>query len=464
MTLRKQEKSTEFLDVFLDPVKFFTFITGFIPEWYQQDILLDDSKDITIRASRQTGKTEVVAVKILRECLLNPYKVLIIAPTQRQSNLVYGKIEAYLNRHFYFKQLMMRHTRDYTLFDNGSEIYCLPGNSGATVRGYSPDLIVVDEAAYVKDEVFVAIEPSLATTNGRTVLISTPFGKQGRFYDSHARLDHFSKYHVKWNDSSFISKDFVMKEKNSKTEAEFNQEYNAEFIEEADTLFSPDLIKSAFFDVKFIEEAESGWDYYLGVDPARYGLDECTYLVLRHKFLKLKEPTADSSNEEVLQWNEFVDFLDENNEVNLIEMCYWKGNPKNDITDIMGRVQALNRAFDFRKIFMDTSPLGVGAADYLRAENLPIEYNPFGLRDKHDLYANLKLLFEKNRNKQKGVCFRISDFSRLIWQLTEIQYEYSPGGVMKIHHPDKPNAHDDWPDALALAASFMKKPQAIFDF
>jgi hypothetical protein len=45
-------------------------------------------------------------------------------------------------------------------------------------------LVVIDEAARVSVDVFRAVVPMLALSNGRMVCLSTPFGKRGFFYEA----------------------------------------------------------------------------------------------------------------------------------------------------------------------------------------------------------------------------------------------------------------------------------------
>ena len=66
---------------------------------------------------------------------------------------------------------------------NGSRIEALPGTE-KTIRGFSGvDLLIVDEAARVADELYYAVRPMLAVSGGRLMMLSTPFGKRGVFYE-----------------------------------------------------------------------------------------------------------------------------------------------------------------------------------------------------------------------------------------------------------------------------------------
>jgi hypothetical protein len=63
---------------------------------------------------------------------------------------------------------------------NGSQIEAMPATEH-TVRSYSPDLLVIDEAAYASDGCYHSILPSLAVSRGDLLLASTPHWKRGFF-------------------------------------------------------------------------------------------------------------------------------------------------------------------------------------------------------------------------------------------------------------------------------------------
>ena len=71
-------------------------------------------------------------------------------------------------------------------FANGSRVIALPGKE-ATVRGYSGvDLLVIDEAARVADELYYSVRPMLTVSGGRLVALTTPWGKRGWFFETWA--------------------------------------------------------------------------------------------------------------------------------------------------------------------------------------------------------------------------------------------------------------------------------------
>ena len=66
-------------------------------------------------------------------------------------------------------------TRTMIELKNGSKIIALPcGPDGATLRGYTADLVVMDEAAFMPEDMIASvIFPMLATTNGTAIMLST---------------------------------------------------------------------------------------------------------------------------------------------------------------------------------------------------------------------------------------------------------------------------------------------------
>jgi hypothetical protein len=54
----------------------------------------------------------------------------------------------------------------------------------ATTRGFTASLVLIDEAAKVSEQLYRSVRPSLAVSQGRLILLSTPYGKQGMFWQA----------------------------------------------------------------------------------------------------------------------------------------------------------------------------------------------------------------------------------------------------------------------------------------
>jgi hypothetical protein len=81
-----------------------------------------------------------------------------------------------------------------------------------TVRCYSPNLIIIDEAARVPDDLYRAIRPMLVVSHGRLVALSTPFGQRGWFYDEWQGTGPWQKIRVTWHDCPRITAECIAEE------------------------------------------------------------------------------------------------------------------------------------------------------------------------------------------------------------------------------------------------------------
>ncbi|GAF93782.1 unnamed protein product, partial [marine sediment metagenome] len=123
-----------------------------------QQTVLDHEGNITIRSGRQVGKSEVIGAKACKFAFDNPgTTTLVIAASQRQSSLLFEKIRAnvMLQNKDPFREPP---TLTKILLKNKSNIYCVPaGRTGYFIRGYSIDLLIADEAAYIPETVWLAV-------------------------------------------------------------------------------------------------------------------------------------------------------------------------------------------------------------------------------------------------------------------------------------------------------------------
>ena len=165
---------------------------------------------------------------------------LIIAASQRQSGLLFEKVVAKLqDRGDVFGE---KPTLTRAVLRNGSRIYCLPtGRTGYFIRGYTIDMLVVDEAAYIPETVWNAVLPMIAVSRKRRrmgwlVLLSTPFGRGGFYYDTFTDKD-FRSFHVSSEDCVRIPVDFLRKERERMSKQEYAQEYLGEFTEAYNQFF-----------------------------------------------------------------------------------------------------------------------------------------------------------------------------------------------------------------------------------
>jgi hypothetical protein len=209
----------------------------------QRDVLTTDAAAIALLWARQTGKSTVAALLALYVALSRPGSLtLILSPGERQSKLLFKTVMRFYRRAGHPVPADVENKLSLELA-NGSEIHALPG-SEATVRGFSGvDLLIVDEAARVADDLYNAVRPMLAVSRGRLVLLTTPAGKRGFFWRAWTEGGdgwHRSKATV--YDNPRIDPAWIALERAAIGEWWFSQEHLVEFVDTDDQVFASDLI------------------------------------------------------------------------------------------------------------------------------------------------------------------------------------------------------------------------------
>ncbi len=233
---------------------------GFHPDpWQRERVLLGKGKRVLLNCCRQSGKSTVVAALALHRALIMPGSlILLVSPSLRQSSELFGKALGFLNM-LSRRPRLIEENKLSIRFLNGSRIVSLPGKEG-TIRGFSgAALIIEDEAARVPDNLYRAVRPMLAVSGGSLMLLSTPFGKRGHFFEEWTNGGPgWERIRVKAEECPRIPPEFLEEERKALGEWWYRQEYECEFSETEDNIFSYDLIQSAIDpDVTALEIGEN---------------------------------------------------------------------------------------------------------------------------------------------------------------------------------------------------------------
>ncbi len=230
----------------LDPALLMTE-AGLAPDSWQRRVLRSTARQTLLLCSRQTGKSTVAALSALDEAAFHPPAlVLILAPTMRQSGELFRRVLDAL-RLMPIPPGVKAESALRLDLTNGSRVIALPGTDD-TVRGYSGvRLLVIDEAAYVADDLYFSVRPMLAVSRGRLVALGTPHGKRGWFFDAWTNGGaEWERVRVPATECPRISPAFLEAERSATGEAFFRQEYLCEFVERDDQVFPTDYVEAAF--------------------------------------------------------------------------------------------------------------------------------------------------------------------------------------------------------------------------
>src|SRR5919106_3608844 len=156
---------------------------GLEPDGWQEELLRSTSDRVLLNCCRQSGKSTMTGIIALHRALYHPGSlILCLAPALRQSQELFGKVLGFYRD--LDRPIPAQAERKLPLeLENGPRIVTLPGTD-KTIRGFSgAALRVVDDAARVEDELYFAVRPMLAVSGGTLIMISTPYGQRGIFYE-----------------------------------------------------------------------------------------------------------------------------------------------------------------------------------------------------------------------------------------------------------------------------------------
>jgi hypothetical protein len=224
----------------------FARAAGIEPDPWQARLLRSPRRQIMLNCSRQAGKSTSTALLALHTALYEPGAlILLLAPALRQSQELFRKVKQAAAALAIPNEAIESETSLRIELASGARIETLPGKEG-TIRGFSAvALLVVDEAARVPDELYRAVRPMLAVSGGRVVLLSSPFGKRGFFYEEWINGGvAWERIEVPATEVPRIPADFLEEERRA-LGPWFEQEYMCRFLDTQFQLYSTADIDAA---------------------------------------------------------------------------------------------------------------------------------------------------------------------------------------------------------------------------
>ena len=217
------------------------------------------------KAPRQRGKTYLTE-GVLLHYAINYAKSInaMISPTLAQSRKVFKEIVNAI----YSSGIIAK--KNETLLEieliNGSTIFFKSSEMGDGLRGFKIDgILILDEAAYLTDDILELILPWRQVSNAPMLLVSTPKIKQGAFYSYWVQGfgDNDLILSIDWCDwdtSCMISDDMIKQYKKVMTANQFKSEILGEWLDDDGMVFTN--ITDNIIDY----EVTASTAYYAGID------------------------------------------------------------------------------------------------------------------------------------------------------------------------------------------------------
>lgn len=233
---------------------------------WQMEVWQDQHRFKVIGAGRRTGKSAFAIKRTLVAALQAPKgsAVLYLAPTLAQARQI--AFEPLLDQGKDFIKASNVNQLDITL-TNGVKIHIRSGENPDSLRGLKLAFAVIDEAAFVKEEVWTkVIRPALSDLKGQAIFISTPSGRNW-FFDLYqlGQGDNdpdWKSWHFTTYDNETIDPAEIEAAKRTLSSWAFNVEFMSSFDNSGSGIFKEEWIK-------YGEEPPDG-NYYIAFDLAGF--------------------------------------------------------------------------------------------------------------------------------------------------------------------------------------------------
>lgn len=244
----------------------------FSPNKTQKKVLelLKENDVVVANVSRQQGKSYLARYLAVFWALQNPCIIAYITPTLKLAKKFFKDfhlppeiIKSYNGSEYFIE------------FVNGSQLWFYSSEQADKIRGITLDYLILDEIAFYKDGEYLyygVLQPTLKVRGKKTLIISTPNGKDNIFYKLYNSYPSITK--TIYDDS--YCKDIEAIKRNT-PEIIFKQEYLCQFLDNTGTFFQGFREQEFTFDTT---------ELYFGLDLSSVGKDE-TILTLINKDLQV---------------------------------------------------------------------------------------------------------------------------------------------------------------------------------
>lgn len=396
-------------------------VKGFTPHPKQKEIIdlcLDDQlKYIVCCTGRQFGKSFLGVNILLKWVLEQPNSIaMFVSPIYAQGKKVFDELtnsiaNSGLTTEMNKSDLIVK-------FINGSIIYFRSAEREDNLRGYTLTHLIIDEAAFIKDDVWSTVLRPTTLVKGKKVLfLSTPKGKNW-FYQMAMRgysedYPQYATYKASSFDTPFISQDELDEAKMSLPDNIYKQEILAEFIDDGGEVFSSLKMNSILEQYPSFDTNER---YYAGLDFGRQ--NDYTVLII----LNSKGEMVDFYRERQKTWEVIISEV-------VVKLKKWKP-----------------------QIFVEVNSIGDVLFETIRKQYPAVQAFVTSNDSKQNIIEDLIL----NLNEQKLLLPSQDLNFELYREMSLFTYEYSPR-TRKVRYTAPNGLHDDTVISLALANHALKK-------
>ena len=260
-----------FLENYIKVISLDDGIVPFIPYPFQRELVdsFHNNRFTICKLPRQSGKSVTVTAYLIHQALFRDnINIAILANKRETAFELMAKLQtSYENLPKWMQQGILAWNKGSIELENGSRITASSTSSSA-VRGFSYNIVMLDEFAFVPtnvaDEFFSSVYPTISSGKStKVIIVSTPCG-MNHFYklwhDAEKGQNSYNPIEAHW--SEVPGRDERWKEETiaNTSEQQFAQEFECDFIGSAGTLIAPAKLKNLVYEDP--EESSGGLDIY----------------------------------------------------------------------------------------------------------------------------------------------------------------------------------------------------------
>ena len=312
------------------------------------DAFFDGNRFIVVIAGRRSGKTLLAALLVAYACLEKDAKIWVVSKTYDLARKVWNYLVPMVEKLMLGRQVTINESTLTIKFPWGTTVECKSADHEASLIGEGVDLLVVDEAAELKERVWQArLSPTLRDRKGSVVFISTPLGRNylyELFIKGQKHEDGFwSTRFPSWVNTFVYDDEEKELAKKQLDDISYRGQHEAEFVSYANMVY--DQFNRDTHVRTVPDEIYGGsWPITLAVDPGYNGA--CAMLWIAHN----RNTNEDFVIREVVQPK-----LDYDGVLDLIKQYEPPGGYEAFVCDIAGRASSQETGNSFVR-WMEETP------------------------------------------------------------------------------------------------------------
>lgn len=429
----------------MDPGTFGALVLG-RPLWqHQLEFAKSKARYRVVCAGRQVGKSTGVSVIALYEATTRAgILVLLVSAGETASKRLLEECASLARGSELLSGSVVDASMSTLTLSNGSRILSVPAST-RQIRGWPVDLLIIDEAGFVGQDVWQAAEPSIIARPGsRVILLSSPWGDSEHFFRAlwnrgmDSPDEHVEAWHWPSTISPLVDKDLLEEIRRRETAEYFVREFLAEWTDAAGAYFSEAEIMGCVADYEMCapEDLERWLDRPFaasaGVDWGNHADANALVLVGVLEDFGLNE-APDGRMVFFLPW---------------LEVHY-----RMPYTDFIRRIVDVAGRYALETVTSELNGVGQYPTEHLRNALYTADRAAYvaqvttTAKRKQSGFAMIKVLLQ---NKQ----LVLPRHPELLKQLRGLEFEQQASGTVRIAVPDRVG-HDD------LAMAFMQAISGI---